>query len=155
MVMSPTHRSSHILNIIVLECNSPLVSSVQIGHHFSDHKFIHTVPTTTKPVLAEMTEKYQNTKNINIDKFHSEIRNYCTDLDQERSLKQLVTDYNEILLGTLNKHAPLHEKKCKITHRQLWFNDRIKQELVLRRRLECKWLNDQTQCNIQAFYYQR
>ena len=40
------------------------------------------------------------------------------------------------LLGTLNKHAPLHENKCKITHRQPWFNDRIKQELVLRRRLE-------------------
>ena len=38
-----------------------------------------------------------------------------------------------MLLGTLNKHAPLHENKCKITHRQMWFNDRIKQELVLRR----------------------
>ena len=46
-------------------------------------------------------------------------------------------------------------KKCKITHRQTCFNDRIKEELVLRRRLECKWLNDQTEYNFQVFYYQR
>ena len=85
----------------------------------------------------------------------SDVRNYCTDQDQERSLEELLTHYNEMLLGTLNKHAPLHENKCKITHRQPWFNDRIKQELVLRRRLECKWLNDQIEYNFQAFYYQR
>ena len=30
-----------------------------------------------------------------------------------------------------------------------------KQKFVLRRRLECKWLNDQTEYNFQAFYYQR
>ena len=71
------------------------------------------------------------------------------------SLEELLTHYNEMLLRTLNKHAPLHENKCKITHREPWFNDRIKQELVLRRRLECKWLNDQTEYNFQAFYYQR
>ena len=40
------------------------------------------------------------------------------------------------------------------THRQPWLNDRIKQELVLRRTLECKWLNDQAEYNFQAFYYQ-
>ena len=103
-----------------------------------------------------MTVKYQKIKNINIDKFGSDVRNYYTDLDQERSsLEQLLTNYNETLLGTLNKHAPLHEEKCRITHRQPWFNNRIKQELVLGRRLECKWLNDQTEYNFQAFYYQR
>ena len=40
---------------------------------------------------------------------------------------------------------------AKLPHRQPWFNDRIKQELVLRRRLECKWLIDQTEYNFQAF----
>ena len=49
----------------------------------------------------------------------------------------------------------MHEKKCKITHRQPQLNDRIKQELVLRRRLESKWLNCQTEYNFQDFYYQR
>ena len=155
MVKSPTHRSGHILDVIITECNSPLVSSVHIGHQFSDHKFIHAVLSATKPVPVEMTVKYWKVKNINIDKFGSDVRNYCTDQDQERSLEELLTHYNEMLLGTLNKHAPLHENKCKITHRQPWFNDRIKQELVLRRRLECKWLNDQTEYNFQAFYYQR
>ena len=128
MVKSPTHRSGHILDVIIKECNSPLVSSVHIGHQFSDNKFIHTVLSTTKPVPVEMTVKYWKIKSINIDKFGSDVRNYCTDQDQERSFEELLSYYNEILLGTLNKHAQLCEIKYKITHRQPWFNDRIKQE---------------------------
>ena len=115
MVKSPTQRSGHILDVIITECNSPLVSSVHIGHQFLDHKVIHAVLSTTKPVPVEMTVKYWKIKNINIDKFGSDVRNYCTGQDQERSLEELLTHYNEMLLGTLNKHAPLHENKCKIT----------------------------------------
>ena len=114
MVKSPTHRSGHILDVIITECNSPLVSSGHIGHQFSDHKFIHAVLSTTKPVPVEMTVKYWKIKNINIDKFGSDARNYFTDQDEERSLEELLTHYNETLLGTLNKHAPLHEKNAKL-----------------------------------------
>ena len=142
MVMSPTHRSGHILDVII-ECNSPLVPSIPKGHQFSDHKFIHAVLTTPMPVQAAMTVKYWKIKNITIDKFGSYVRKYYTDLDKERSLDQLLTNYNGTLLETLNKHVPFHETKCKIIHRQPWFNDKIKQELILRRRLQCKWLNDQ------------
>ena len=115
MVKSPIHRSGHILDVIITECNSPLVSSVHIGHQFSDHKFIHTVSSTTKPVPVEMTVKYQKIKNISIDKFGSDVRNYCTDKDQERSLQELLTHCNETLIGTLNKHAPLHKKMQNYT----------------------------------------
>ena len=61
-----------------------------------------------------MTIKYWKIKNINIDKFGSDIWNYCTDQDQERSLEELLTHYNDMLLQTLNKHASLHEKKSKL-----------------------------------------
>ena len=69
IVKSPTHRSGYILDVIITEYNSPLVSSVHIGHQFLDHKFIHAVLSTTKPVSVELTVKYQKIKNINIDKF--------------------------------------------------------------------------------------
>ena len=69
MVKFPTHRSGHILDVIITKCNLPLVSSVHIGHQFLDHNFIHAVLSTTKPVPVEMTVKYQKIKNINIDKF--------------------------------------------------------------------------------------
>ena len=55
----------------------------------------------------------------------------------------------------LSTNMPHCMKKNAKLYRQPWFNDRIKQELVLRRRLQCKWLNDQTEYNFQAFYYQR
>ena len=83
MVMSPPHRSGHILDVIIMECNSTLVSSIHIGHQFLDHNFIHAVLTTTKPVSAEMTVKYWKIKNINIDKFLA-MSGTITHLDQER-----------------------------------------------------------------------
>ena len=98
MVISPTHRSGHILDIIITECNSLFVSSIHIGHQFLDHKFIHAVLTTTKPVPAEMTVKYQKIKNINIDKFCSNVRNYYTDLDQERPHIKCYKDSQETIL---------------------------------------------------------
>ena len=62
-----------------------------------------------------MTVKYQKIKNINIGKFGSDVRNYYTDQHQERSLEELLTHYNETLLGTLSKHSPLHEKMQNYT----------------------------------------
>ena len=76
--------------------------------------------------------------------------NHYTDPDQEISLGQLLTDYNETLLKTLNRHAPLHEKSAKL-HTDNHGLMRIKQELVLRRRLEYKWLNDQMGIQLSHF----
>ena len=63
--------------------------------------------------------------------------------------------YNQKLAEILDKHAPLKSKTFKITHIQPWFNDKIKMEIPLRRRLEWRWLQNPTQYNLQSFYYQR
>ena len=76
-------------------------------------------------------------------------------MDEELDLHHLVEVYNQNLAEILDIHAPLKSKTLKITHIQPWFNDKIKREILLRRRLEWRWLQDPTQYNLQSFYYQR
>ena len=114
MVTSPTHRSGHILDIIIIECNLPLLSSIHIGNQFSEHKFIHAALTITKSVPPETIIKYQQIKNINIDEFGSNVRNHYTDLDQESPCGQLLTDYNETLLETFKNMSHCLRKSAKL-----------------------------------------
>ena len=55
-----------------------------------------------------------------------------------------VLQYNTELRNVLQKHAPEKSKYIRNTHQQLWFNDNIKSEIVLRRKKESIWKRDQT-----------
>ena len=76
-------------------------------------------------------------------------------MDEKLDLHHLVELYNQNLAEILDIHAPVKSKTLKITHIQPCFNDKIKMEMLLRRRLEWRWLQDPTQYNLQSFYYQR
>ena len=85
--------------------------------------------------------------------FKSDLANIS--MDKKLDLHHLVEVYNQKCADILYKHAPLKSKTLKITHIQPWFNDKIKMEILLRRRLEWRWLQVPTQYNLQSFYYQR
>ena len=57
-------------------------------------------------------------------------------VDKELDLHHLVEVYNQNLAESLDIHAPLKLKTLKIAHIQPWFNDKIKREILLRRRPE-------------------
>ena len=51
-------------------------------------------------------------------------------------LYQAVETFNNYLKSVLNKHAPLKSCTVKVTHKQPWFGDKIKSEIILRRKKE-------------------
>ena len=69
-------------------------------------------------------------------------------------VQHLVGSYNTILLELLEKHAPLWTKKVKKSHRQPWLDDRIRREIILRRKKERTYRNDPTEYNLNTFYQQ-
>ena len=74
--------------------------------------------------------------------------------NQPEQLDDQVKQYNTKLHEVLDKYAPFIEKKIRDSHHQPWFNDRIKSEIVLRRKKERIWLKDQTEYSLNAFYVQ-
>ena len=66
-----------------------------------------------------------------------------------------MTSYNFNLWEILDKHAPLKNHRLCPCHSQPWFTDRIKDEIRVRQMNECKWKNNPTEYDLNAFYQQR
>ena len=60
-------------------------------------------------------------------------------LQNSSNVQQLVASYNTILSELLEKHAPLQTRKVKQSHRQPWFDDRIRREIIIRRKKVIPW----------------
>ena len=76
------------------------------------------------------------------------LENQLEQLDDQ--VKQCSTKLHEVL----DKHALIIEKKVRDSHHQPWFNDKIKSEIVLRRKKERIWLQDQSVYSWNAFCVQ-
>ena len=74
---------------------------------------------------------------------------------QGETIEELVNSYNSKLSEILDKHAPLKSHRLHPCHSQLWFTDRIKDEIRVRHMKECMWKNNPTEYNLNAFYQQR
>ena len=70
-------------------------------------------------------------------------------------LYQAVETFNNSLKSVLNKHAPLKSCTVKVTHKQPWFDDKIKSEIILRRKKERDWITNPSPYTLNAFYVQR
>ena len=64
-------------------------------------------------------------KNIGINCFTDDIRTSELITSPRTDLQDAVQQYNDVLLGLLDTHAPVNEKIVKIDHNAPWFNDDI------------------------------
>ena len=129
-----THTSNHTSDL-VLQSNSFKVNSKTLqGHFLLDHAFIHHTLKVEQDPSPTHTVNYHKMKNINKTNFKLDLANIS--MDKTLDLHHLVEVYNQKLAEILDKHAPLKSKTLQITHIQPWFNDQIKMEILLRRRLE-------------------
>ena len=147
-----THLSQHTINLMLFKTQSTIVSGIRQGHLFSGHYFIHAdlCITTTKPAAKFVS--YRKLKNICENDLVEDLRTMSL---QGETIEDLVTSYNSKLSKILDKHAPLRSCRLHPCHSQLWFTDRIKDEIRVRHMKEHMWKNNPTEYNLNAFYQQR
>ena len=130
-----THKHQHTLDLVVSSCTDGFIQSVFGGHLLSDHNFVHWKLRVGKEdrVLIKTT---QSTKDFNHSRFSWRA---CDELQDnvvntgKRDLGSLVDAYNRTLTNIMDDLAPEKTKALKVNCRQLWFNDKILQELKLRK----------------------
>ena len=147
----PTHISRHTLDLVITSSHR-FVKSIEQGHFLSDHCFIDATLHVNRTEPFKKHIKFCKLKNNGSAQFHSDLRD-CIE-DQLEQLDDQVEQYNTKLCEVLDKHVPIIEKKIRDSHHQPWFNDRIKNEIVLRRKKERIWLKDQSEYSLNAFYIQ-
>ena len=155
-VKGPTHISGHTLDLMITEHDQPLIEGIATGHILSDHCFVDSILTVyhTKPPIKKI--RYRKLKDIDSKKFNRDVMNKMIELlDPAMELSSLVTEYDKRLIGVLDKHAPLKEKKVKQSYSQPWFNEKIRMEIQLRRTKERQYKNNPNEYTLNAFYQQQ
>ena len=155
-VTFPTHVKHHSLDLVIEDRDNTVVTNVKEGLFLSDHCFVHSTLDIITPKPKECVLTFRKLKSIDHLALKSDNEESLSKIGLRNSIdvQQLVGSYNTILLELLEKHAPLWTKKVKQSHRQPWFDDRIRGEIILRRKKERTYRNDPTEYNLNTFYQQ-
>ena len=155
-VTFPTHVKHHSLDLVIEDSDNTVVSIVKEGLFLSDHCFVHSMLDIFTPKPKECVLTFRKLKSIDHATLKSDIKQSLNKIGLQNSsdVQQLVASYNTILSDLLEKHAPLRTRKVKQSHRQPWFDDRIRREIIIRRKKERAFRRDPTKYNLNAFYQQ-
>ena len=152
----PTHVSGHTLDLIITQEDSNDNLTVARGHVLLDHHFIDVKLKSVSETVEYKMVTYCKLKNISPQDFSNDMGNTLGELDLEAmDLYQAVETFNNSLKSVLNKHAPVKSCTVKVMHKQPWFDDKIKSEIILRRKKEQVWIMNPSPYTLNAFYVQR
>ena len=139
-----THQSNHTIDLTITH-HSSIIKSVRQGEFFSDHCFINTNLHIDQPIPPKKIVTYRKLKNIDKIKFNCDLRDAFIFRNQLTTLEEHVSSYNTILTETLEKHAPIKTKVIRNTHHFPWFNEKIKDEILLQQCKERIWQKELTE----------
>ena len=66
----------------------------------------------------EKSVTYRKLKNINETDFRTDLSDHLTECNTHDELEAKIDCYNNVILSTLEKHAPKKTKVVKVTHKQ-------------------------------------
>ena len=150
-----THISGNTLYLIIDDQTEPLVKCVKRGHTFADHCLVQATIGIEKHIPLDKSVSYRKFKNINELEFSRDLNDHLTECGTHEELEAKIDCYNRVILATLDKHAPQKTKLVKVSHKQPWLTDRIKDNIRVRWKKELSWIKDPNDYNYQAFYNQR
>ena len=97
---------------------------------------------------------YKKIKAIDLEAFKQDLELALSNQHQG-NIDEAVNLYNNKVKYVLDTHAPEKTKVVKRSHNQPWFNDGIKQEIILRRHKERIFRSNPCPYTLNAFYQQR
>ena len=102
-----------------------------------------------------MTElvTYRKIKAIDLEAFKQDLE-LVLSIQHQGNINEAVNFYNDKVKHVLDTHAPEKTKVVKRSHNQPWFNDTIKQEIILRRHKERIFRSNPCPYTLNASYQQ-
>jgi len=153
-VMHPTHVSGHILDLIMSRPSDNLVRSCEVQTNLIDHHKVKCDINVAKPSLCKKLVTCRNFKAINQAQFKSDLCDSLTVLQTDVTCEMYLKEF-DAKSTILDKHAPEKTRYRTIRPRYPWYNDDIKEQRRLRRRLERRWRKHGSLEDKQAFIEQK
>jgi hypothetical protein len=107
-VMSPTHRSGHILDVVITRDCEDLVHDLEVSDMISDHNLVLCRLLHKKPKPQRVTITTRKLRSVDLEIVKRDIAALAVPSDQDTSV---VDYYNQSLTQILDHHAPEKTKK--------------------------------------------
>ena len=139
-VVGPTHIAGHTIDVVVSPNRNYYVTDVNIRkiepiHHFLiEFKVSATAVSSSTKVIT-----YRDLKNIDSAAFNKELSERLQARQKTEDMVEKVSEYNSIVTGLLNKHAPIKQKAIKIVPTAPWFDSEYRSLRKQRRKAEKKY----------------
>ena len=138
--VTPTHKNNHALDLVITQCEENFVSNYFVHDPvLSDHFAVHCTLSVVKPPVQLCTRSFRKIRSIDLDSFRRDIANSSLCQSPASNLSDLCLQYDTVLLGILNKHAPLRNKSFSVRPKAPWYTDEIRCNKTKRRNLERRW----------------
>ena len=120
-VKSSTHSSGNILDLIISNTSSNIISNTNVHSLITDHHLVSCSLHIPKPIIPSKKVHYRKLDNINIANFINDFNilyNSITDSSH-------IDSFDSNLSLVLDKHAPIITKTYTARHNTLWFNNSL------------------------------
>jgi len=146
-VDKPTHRSGHIIDLIITRDDDDLVRLCDVGiDHGSDHMMIRSILQQRKPPPLKVECTMRDFRKVDSIALKSDLNlqlNHDVDLqvggDVNHNVNDMLWHFNNVSLNVLDKYAPSTTRSRLVRPRPPWYTDQIRSEKREQRRLERKW----------------
>jgi exonuclease III len=140
-VSAPTHNRGHTLDLVFTRELDPLVSKPYTHDTLtSDHHWVLCDLLIEKPKPDAKVIKFRKFKDIDMESFRHDITTSLIGQPTAgTNLEDLISNYDSVLSGLLEKHAPQKSLKVTVHRSSPWYNSTIKSAKRECRRAERKW----------------
>ena len=147
-----THERGHTLDLVITRCDELEISDLEVhAPIISDHSPICFNLPMKKSSVVKQIKTFRKLKEIDIEKFKSDILNSVLHTCPADNIDDLVDQYNTVLKGILDKHAPESTKKVTVRVHTPWFNDSINEAKKARRRAERQGRSSKLSVHLQIY----
>ena len=155
-VTSPTNKKDHILDLIITRQSDQLLGNTpRINRYISDHATGLCSIRCDKPPLSVRKVSCRKLQSVNVVSLNEDLA--ISELRQNPSddLQELVSSYNNTLMATLDKHAPLMTRTIVQRPHVPWFSQEIREAKRQQRKAEKKWRKSRLESDLIAFKAKR
>ena len=142
-VQEPTHRAGHTLDLMITrKSNNDLVNDLLVQKGLpSDHYLVKCNISVSRPPPVKTTIWSRKLRDIDLENFVTDdIQSSALSTEPASDLSQFVTQYEEVLGSTFDKHAPLKHRSIVLRPNAPWFSDDLRIAKRIKRRCERRWL---------------
>ena len=138
-VLESTHVDGNILDLVISRSCEVSVLSFKVSTLASDHHWLHSQVSLDKPQVPRRSVTFRRFKSVDLSAFRLDTSTSEIILQPADTVNQLYNQYNKVMSGLVDAHAPL--RTCRVPVRPLvpWYRQDIREAKRVRQCRECTW----------------